>query len=459
MEILRDDEIGGMKKPSLKMSKFDNIDYFITPPKLDCEVFLNTSYCQDMSEISRKENKIEYRGLTGWVEAENVEWTRIANMCECSKIASYSNVTFSNGYRKRENISSLNFLVFDFDHDILLQDVSDFLETQNFKSLISTTSRHNPQGENKFRLVIPISAPIFEKLTNDEYRAISGHILEILKNDEIYGKYDKNALNYGQMFYTSQSSKHKQSLYFGSNKGILDSGKIVEYLEFYREQKEKEKEKRVTADIQMTGSHLIQPSQIKVNNQPMGVSDALILLDFEKLNNDYDIEYLISRFEPHLKKDAGGTWRGKDIAYIRCENDNAVVNMNDSEGKRVSYTPAQYLKKQLKCASWRDLGDVLLRGYGLDYLTLNYEKIKSAVEKALKNPDVKNDKTFNDFLCQELGLGKRKGKDKAGKEVTISPVKLDGMGFTVFNRNVSFKELGYKKSEIIENFKSKRGGK
>lgn len=457
MEILRS-EIG-MEKSSQKLEmsgKFDDISYFLTPPKFDSEVFLTTSYCQDMSEISRKENKIEYRGLTGWVVAENIEWARIANMCECSEIASYSNVSFGNGYRKRENISSLNFLVFDFDHEILLQDVADFLKTQNFKSLISTTSRHDPQGENKFRLIVPISSPICEKLTNDEYRAISSHILKILKNNEMAQKYDKNALNFGQMFYTSQSSKHKQSLYFGADEGILDSDRILEYLEFYRKEKEKEKCKK--ADVQMTGSY--KPNaQIKVNSQPMGVSDTLILLDFEKLNNDYDIEYLIGKFEPNLKRDNGGTWRGEGVSYVRCENDNAVVNFNDKEESRRSYTPAQYLKKQLKCATWRDLGDLLLRGYGLDYLTLNYLKIRSAVEKALKNENVQNDKTFNDFLCVELGLTKREGKDRTGKDVMISPVKLDGMGFSIFGRNVSFRQLGFSKSEIIENFKSKRGGK
>lgn len=446
-----------MEKSSLEMNKFDDIGYFLTPPKLDSEVFLNASYCEDMSEIGRKENKIEYRGLTGWKTAENIEWTRIAKLCECPKIASYSNVSFGNGYRKRENIISLNFLIFDFDHEILLENVSDFLETQNFKSLISTTSRHDPEKENKFRLIIPITAPIYETLTNDEYRAISSHILKILKNNEIYEKYDKNALNFGQMFYTSQGSKHKQSLYFGSNKGILDSQRILEYLEFYR--LKKEKEKKDSADVHMTmGSHISQ-NQIKVNSQPMGVSDALILLDFERLNADYDIEYLIGKFEPHLKKDNGGTWRGVGVSYIKCENDNAIVNMNDSAGKRISYTLAQYLKKQLKCAAWRDLGDLLLRGYGKDYLVLNYEKIKSAVEKALENIEVKNDKTFNDFLCIELGLSKRKGKDINGNEITISPIKLDGMGFTIFGRNVSFRELGYSKSEIIENFRSKRGGK
>lgn len=447
----------GMEKPSLEMSKFDDINYFVTPLMSDSEVFLNASYCQDMSEIGRKDNKVEYRGLVGWVEAEMCEWTRIANMCECDKIASYSNVSFTNGYRKRENISSLNFLIFDFDHGILLENVANFLKTQNFKSLISTTSRHVPEKENKFRLIIPISSPIYEPLTNDEYRAISSHILSILNNSEIYSKYDKNALNFGQMFYTSQSSKHKQSLYFGSDKGILDSDRILEYLEFYREQKEKEKSFK--ADIQMTGSHHSQPNQIKVNTQNMGVSDALILLDFKKINSDYNIEYLISKFEPNLKKDAGGTWRGEGVSYVKCQNDNAVVNFNDSEENRRSYTPAQYLKKQLKCATWRDLGDLLLRGYGLDYLTLNYPKIKAAVEKALKDKNVRNDKTFNDFLCTELGLTKRKGKDEFGNEVMISPIKLDGMGFTIFGRNVSFRELGYKKSEIVENFRKKRGGK
>ncbi|MCZ6162235.1 hypothetical protein O6B99_07465 [Campylobacter ureolyticus] len=445
------------EKPSIEKSKFDDISYFLTSPKLDSEIFLTISYCEDMSEIGRKENKIEYRGLTGWKTFEMCEWTRAAAMCECPKIASYSNVSFGNGYRKRENICSINFLIYDFDHDISLENVSDFLKIQDFKSLISTTSRHDPQGENKFRLIIPITQPIYEKLTNAEYRAISSHILEILKNNEMFEKYDKNALNLGQMFYTSQLSEHKQSLYFGSDKGILDTSKILEFLEFYKKEKEKEK-KEVVADVQMVGNHH-QPTQIKVNSQHMGVSDALILLDFERLNSDYDIEYLISRFEPHLKKDAGGTWRGEGAAYIRCENDNAVVNMNDSEGKRISYTPAQYLRKQLKCATWRDLGNILLRVYGKDYLTLNYEKIKMAVEKALKNENVKNDKTFNDFLCVELGLEKRKGKDKTGKEVMISPIKLDGMGFRIFKFNISFRELGFSKKEIIENFKSKRGGK
>ena len=160
-----------------------------------------------------------------------------------------------------------------------------------------------------------------------------------------------------------------------------------------------------------------------------------------------------------MKRDNGGTWRGEGVSYVRCENDNAVVNFNDKEESRRSYTPAQYLKKQLKCATWRDLGDLLLRGYGLDYLTLNYLKIRSAVEKALKNENVQNDKTFNDFLCVELGLTKREGKDRTGKDVMISPVKLDGMGFSIFGRNVSFRQLGFSKSEIIENFKSKRGGK
>ncbi len=448
-----------MEKPSIEKSKFDDIGYFLTSPKLDSEVFLTTSFCQDMSEIGRKENKVEYRGLTGWKTAEMCEWTRIANMCECSKIASYSNVSFKSGYRKRENIISLNFLVFDFDHGILLENVANFLKTQNFKSLISTTSRHCPHGENKFRLIIPLSSSIYEKLTNDEYRAISSHILEILRNDEIAQKYDKNALNFGQMYYTSQSSKHKQSLYFGENKGILDSNKILEYLEFYRLEKEKEKKFKIKAAIQMTGSHSTTPSQIKANNQSMGSSNALILLDFQKLNSDYKIEELIEKFEPHLKKDCSGTWRGEGIAYIKCQWDNAVVNMNDSVGKKISYTPAQYLRKQLKCHSWRDLGDILLRIYGKDYLTLNYPKIKAAVEKALENPDVKNDITFNDFLCTELELKKRKAKDRLGNEITISPIKLDGMGFTIFGRNVSFRELGFSKGKIIENFRKKRGGK
>lgn len=86
----------------------------------------------------------------------------------------WTNHHFKNGHRAEENVLvGFNLVAIDVDGGVSLETVHELLK--EYKFLTYTTKRHNPDGEHRFRLMLPINYNL--ELDSDEYKEFMNSLM------------------------------------------------------------------------------------------------------------------------------------------------------------------------------------------------------------------------------------------------------------------------------------------
>jgi hypothetical protein len=106
-----------------------------------------------------------------------------------------------NGHRAEENITpGFNMVVIDVDGGVTLQTVHDLMKEYRFATY--TTKRHDPDGEHRFRLILPINYELH--LDTEEYKEFMNNLMGWLPfaTDESANQRAKKWLSHpGEHFY------------------------------------------------------------------------------------------------------------------------------------------------------------------------------------------------------------------------------------------------------------------
>ncbi len=126
----------------------------------------------------------------------------------------WCNHHFRGEHRAEENvIAGFNALVLDVDGGVPLTTVHDLM--QEYKFLTYTTKRHQTEGEDRFRMILPINYTL--KLNNDEYKEFMRAIFAWLPfdTDGSYDKREKKSETYsGGQFHYNMSGELFDALDF-----------------------------------------------------------------------------------------------------------------------------------------------------------------------------------------------------------------------------------------------------
>ncbi len=150
---------GYKKHIIIKKSFTDGIEFF-KGEKLQ-ETDLNEVYVSysDHWAYNYAAEKVSFDQLHNMTQVENIHWT---------------NHHFRKGHRAEENvIPGFNLVVIDVDGGINLETVHELM--QEYKFMTYTTKRHDPEGEHRFRLIIPINYML--ELDTDEYKAFMNALM------------------------------------------------------------------------------------------------------------------------------------------------------------------------------------------------------------------------------------------------------------------------------------------
>jgi len=143
---------------------------------------------------------------------EKAPWSQLDKLVLTPGIH-WCNHWFDGGHRCLEATQKkFNFIVIDVDHGIKIESVHKLLD--EYKFITYTTKRHQTQGEDRFRLLIPLSYEL--DLTNDEYKEFMNNILAWLpfESDEGANQANKKWLSNPGGIFTSHDGKLLDPLTF-----------------------------------------------------------------------------------------------------------------------------------------------------------------------------------------------------------------------------------------------------
>lgn len=104
---------------------------------------------------------------------EVVPFDQLHNMTQAQGYH-WTNHHFRNGHRAEENVlAGFNLVAIDVDGGVSLQTVHELMK--DYKFLTYTTKRHNPDGEHRFRLMLPINYHL--ELDSDEYKEFMNSLM------------------------------------------------------------------------------------------------------------------------------------------------------------------------------------------------------------------------------------------------------------------------------------------
>lgn len=130
---------------------------------------------------------------------EDIKWEDIYKIVCSENGIMYSSHRYKLGHRKKENaISGFNLLIFDFDEDATIDEVSNYFKDYDF--LIATTRSHLKEKNGKicerFRLILRLDKTLF--LNSSQYEAFMRNALSSLPF-----KADLACIDISRMFFSS----------------------------------------------------------------------------------------------------------------------------------------------------------------------------------------------------------------------------------------------------------------
>ena len=133
------------------------------------------------------------------IQIPNIKWEDMHKIVCSENGIMYSSHRYKSGHRKKENaISGFNLLIFDFDEDTTIDEVSNYFKDYDF--LIATTRSHLKEKNGKicerFRLILRLNKTLF--LNSSQYEAFMRNALSSLPF-----KADLSCIDISRMFFSS----------------------------------------------------------------------------------------------------------------------------------------------------------------------------------------------------------------------------------------------------------------
>jgi len=380
--------------------------------------------------ISKDKN---INALNDW---EQIRVKSLEELTAYMKQYPYSQAKFENGYRNGDNVNGVNnLLIYDIDNDpdklkLSLNDAKELLKKQNIQALILPSKSHQKEKftkngkskgiEDRYRIVIPTNNAISlgDKETYREFQKLASKELGLEKY------IDKQALNDQARFYY-KSPVSAEAIVIRGNK-LFNTEKME--LQSIENVKVKEQETERTAVIKREVRTFVKGTQTN--------DHILTLADTEKIMQ-LDIKRLISNFENGAKSYKEGSYeiiKTKDAKYSILEN-NMVHNFKTD----TTYNVITYLKKYYQTENLNKIARNLQNEIGENYMKLNIEGIKKAVEQARQNAT--NDKTFEQELKNWFD---------------VKYVKLENDTIKIADQEITLEKINTDKKEIVQDLRQNR---
>ena len=398
---------------------------------------LNISICQDQGQAAVRQ----------WQQVEVKTYSELATLMQKYP---YSTAKFKDGYRKGENVEGFgNLLIFDIDNDkydkpLQLQEAKKLLERHGISAMIMPSQSHNKPkkvaGEHqkkhskpvveeyhtaeRFRVMIPTNKS-FSSIDLEHYREFMETAAKALGLSEYT---DPKALRDIARFYYKSPIEAAPVIVQGSRVMQIDKIEQVAIGRVEKRRAEKEAERQrieqIRAEIKQ---HRAAPKQ--------GQSEALSYANVEAII-DAPIMPIIQAMEQ------GEPYKDGSYQMIRTSNakysiveDNVAHDFKSDK----TYNPLTYLQEHLGTDNVNTIARELSKITGEDYMEVNIDAVKRAVEKARESAT--NDKSFEESI-------------KGHFEVKFC--KLGSDKITIADQEISLGNLGIEKRELIDSFKQNR---
>lgn len=381
--------------------------------------------------------------LSGW---EVVEVKRYSQLSTFMQQHAYSAARFDKK-RDANNVSSFNnVLIFDVDNDpndrqMSMVEAKALLESKGVSAMLLPSKNHKKEkftnsGKSKgikerYRIVIPTKSAIRNDTDKETYKAFQ-HL--VAKELGLFGVVDTSALSDKARYYYASPLSAVPIVIDKNSSGkkiekVFDTtdieNKAIENVQAVRAEKEAQRIKleQIKANIDL----------YRVSSKPK--SNYLTYVDTEAIM-ELPMDLLIQEYEEGVLSEEGSYRYMKTEATKYSIIDNKLAH---DFKNNVTYNPVTYL---LMYHSKYDIGMVarsLKLTLGKDYVKLNVEGIKIAVQEALK--DAKNDREFEESIKSYF---------------STEYCKLYKDTLVIANETINLREIGLEKIDIINSFVEKR---
>ena len=398
---------------------------------------LSVSICKDQAQSA----------VNNWEQTEVKSYSELATLMQQHP---YSTAVFKDGYRKGENVEGFNnLLIFDIDNDkydkpLGLSEAKALLEKHGISAMILPSRSHNKPKKvasdhqrkhgkpiteeyhtaERFRIMIPTNKA-FKSTDLEHYREFMETTAKALGLAEFT---DPKALRDRARFYYKSPIDAVPVVVKADRVMNIDNIErvAIERVEKRRAEKRAEQERieKIRAEIRQ---HRAAPKQ--------GQSEALSYANVEAII-DTPIMPLIQALEQGepYKDGSYQMIRTSTAKYSVIENNVAHDFKSDK-----TYNPLTYLQEQLGTDNVNIIARELSKITGEDYMEVNIDAVKRAVEKARESAT--NDKSFEEAI-------------KGHFEVKFC--KLGSDKITIADQEISLWDIGIEKKDLIESFRANR---
>ena len=374
--------------------------------------------------------------LTGWEVVEVNGYTHLARLM---KEHSYASSRFD-GERNSDNANTFNnMLIFDVDNDpsdkqITMREAKALLGKKGISAMILPSKNNQKEkftnsGKSKgvvdrYRMVIPTKTAIRNNTDKDTYSEI---MVLIAKELGLTGSVDTSALKDKARFYYASLAEAVPV--------VIKADKVMDISSIENKAIENVQVARAEKEAQRLKIEELRTNIKKYRSVTMPKSKNLTFADVEQLIN-ISINTLILQFENGEEKTEGSYKYIKTDAtkYSIIEDKLAHDFKND-----ITYNSLTYLQMQFETSNLNAIARELQKTTGEEYIKCNNEAVKTAIDQSLENAT--NDKTFEANIKEYFN---------------VKFVKLEKDSIKIADQQISLKDVGTDKGQIINVFRANR---
>jgi len=409
----------------------------VAEPKTRTPIKIKKEFGEKMPLYISVNKTNQKNALTGW---EVVEVSSYAKLATLMKQHSYASSQFDIK-RDANNANTFNnLLIFDIDNDpkdkqLTIIEAKVLLKSKGISAMILPSKSHQIEkftdsGKSKgikdrYRIVIPTKTAIkngTDKQTYIEFMELTAKALGLVSS------VDTSALKDKARFYY-QSPLNAVPVVIKSDR-VMDisnlENKAISNVQVVRAEKEAQRLKMEELRANMKRYRVVKND---TSSNYLNFVDAVEIMDIP-------INTLIMKFESGVES------AESSYQYIKT-NDTKYSIIDDKLShdfkNDITYNSLTYLQMQFETNNLNIIARELKKAIGVDYLKVNGEAVKTAINQSLK--DATNDKTFEENIKGYFGC---------------EYCKLQGDSIKIADQQIMLHDVGYMKLDIINSLKNNR---
>ncbi len=405
-----------------------------TDGELEMPLFI--SITDDKSVVKKPSGKLQMTALNGWRVKEVSNYNDLSLLM---KNYSYASSRFD-GRRHQDNAKTFNnMLIFDIDNDpddkqITLKEAKALLESKGISAMLMPSKSHQIEkftdsGKSKgikdrYRIVIPTKTAIRNSTDKDTYKEFQRLAVQSLG---LTGAVDKGALTDSARFYQQSLQTAVRTIAEGK---VIDTSnwenKAIENISQARAEKEAQ---RLKIDELRANIRKYRAVTNDTASNYLNYVDAVEIMDIP-------INMLIMKFEGG-KEDTEGSYKyiKTDATKYSIIDDKLAHDFKND----MTYNSLTYLQMQFETTNLNTIARSLEKAIGENYLRVNTEAVKTAIDQSLK--DATNDKSFEANIKEYF---------------SVKFVKLEKDSIKIADQQISLKDVGTDKGAIVNTLKDNR---